>query len=105
MIIEMSTGHPFLPSSSDLDLLHKIVLKVGNLTPHLHNIFSKSPIFAGVVLPQVQHPKTARKKYPKLNGLLADIVHACLQIDPAERTSSTDLLRHDYFTRDGFIEK
>uniref|UniRef100_A0A8C8WCA0 Cyclin-dependent kinase-like 3 n=1 Tax=Panthera leo TaxID=9689 RepID=A0A8C8WCA0_PANLE len=105
MIIEMATGNPYLPSSSDLDLLHKIVLKVGNLTPHLQNIFSKSPIFAGVVLPQVQHPKNARKKYPKLNGLLADIVHACLQIDPAERTSSTDLLHHEYFTRDGFIEK
>ena len=29
MIIEMATGNPFLPSSSDLDLLHKIVLKVG----------------------------------------------------------------------------
>ncbi|XP_021494574.1 cyclin-dependent kinase-like 3 isoform X2 [Meriones unguiculatus] len=104
MIVEMATGHPYLPSSSDLDLLHKIVIKVGNLTPHLHNIYSKSPIFAGVVLPQVQHPKNARKKYPKLNGLLADIVHACLQIDPADRTSSTDLLQHDYFTRDGFIE-
>nr|XP_058915912.1 cyclin-dependent kinase-like 3 [Kogia breviceps] len=105
MIIEMATGNPYLPSSSDLDLLHKIVLKVGSLTPHLQNIFSKNPIFAGVVLPQVQHPKNARKKYPKLNGLLADIVHACLQIDPAERISSTDLLRHEYFTRDGFIEK
>ncbi|XP_057590985.1 cyclin-dependent kinase-like 3 isoform X1 [Hippopotamus amphibius kiboko] len=105
MIIEMATGNPYLPSSSDLDLLHKIVLKVGNLTPHLQNIFSKSPIFSGVVLPQVQHPKNARKKYPKLNGLLADIVHACLQIDPAERISSTDLLHHEYFTRDGFIEK
>ncbi|XP_054573812.1 cyclin-dependent kinase-like 3 isoform X2 [Eptesicus fuscus] len=105
MIIEMATGNPFLPSSSDLDLLHKIVLKVGNLTPHLQNFFSKSPIFAGVVLPQVQHPKNARKKYPKLNGLLADIVHACLQIDPAERISSADLLHHEYFTRDGFIEK
>ncbi|XP_066887750.1 cyclin-dependent kinase-like 3 isoform X4 [Kogia breviceps] len=57
MIIEMATGNPYLPSSSDLDLLHKIVLK------------------------------------------------ACLQIDPAERISSTDLLRHEYFTRDGFIEK
>ncbi|XP_012583367.1 PREDICTED: cyclin-dependent kinase-like 3 isoform X2 [Condylura cristata] len=105
MIIEMATGNPYLPSSSDLDLLHKIVLKVGNLTPHLQNIFSKSPIFAGVVLPQVQHPKNARKKYPKLNGLLADIVHACLQIDPSERISSSELLRHEYFTRDGFIEK
>ncbi|XP_058396429.1 cyclin-dependent kinase-like 3 isoform X2 [Diceros bicornis minor] len=105
MIIEMATGNPYLPSSSDLDLLHKIVLKVGNLTPHLQNIFSKSPIFAEVVLPQVQHPKNARKKYPKLNGLLADVVHACLQIDPAERISSTELLHHEYFTRDGFIEK
>ncbi|KAM5217283.1 cyclin-dependent kinase-like 3 isoform 2-T4 [Hipposideros larvatus] len=105
MIIEMATGNPFLPSSSDLDLLYKIVLKVGNLTPHLQNIFSKSPIFAGVVLPQVQHLDNARKKYPKLNGLLADVVHACLQIDPAERISSTDFLHHEYFTRDGFIEK
>nr|XP_036871967.1 cyclin-dependent kinase-like 3 isoform X2 [Manis javanica] len=105
MIIEMATGNPYLPGSSDLDLLHKIILKVGNLTPHLQNIFSKSPIFAGVVLPQVQHPKNARKKYPQLNGLLADIVHACLQIEPTERISSTDLLHHEYFTRDGFIEK
>ncbi|XP_062045127.1 cyclin-dependent kinase-like 3 isoform X2 [Lepus europaeus] len=105
MIIEMATGNPFLPSSSDLDLLHKIVSKVGNLTPHLQNIFSKNPIFTGVVLPQVQHTRNARKKYPKLNGLLADIVHACLQIDPAERMSSPELLHHEYFTRDGFIEK
>ncbi|XP_028907330.1 cyclin-dependent kinase-like 3 isoform X3 [Ornithorhynchus anatinus] len=105
MIIEMATGNPYLPSSSDLDLLHKIVIKVGNLTPHLQSIFLRSPIFSGVVLPQVQHPKNARKKYPKLNGLLADIVHACLQIDPEDRISSTALLHHDYFTRDGFIKK
>ncbi|XP_069849869.1 cyclin-dependent kinase-like 3 isoform X3 [Dipodomys merriami] len=105
MIIEMATGNPYLPSSSDLDLLHRIVLKVGNLTPHLQSIFAKSPIFDGVILPQVQHPQNARKKYPKLNGLLADMVHACLQIDPAERISSNDLLHHEYFTRDGFVEK
>ncbi|XP_060094315.1 cyclin-dependent kinase-like 3 isoform X3 [Heteronotia binoei] len=75
MIIEMATGNPYLPSSSDLDLLHKIVTKVGNLTPHLQSIFIRSPVFSGMVLPEVQHPKCARKKYPKLNGLLADMVH------------------------------
>uniref|UniRef100_A0A8C8SFX1 Cyclin-dependent kinase-like 3 n=1 Tax=Pelusios castaneus TaxID=367368 RepID=A0A8C8SFX1_9SAUR len=105
MIIEMATGNPYLPSSSDLDLLHKIVIKVGNLTPHLQSIFIRSPVFSGVVLPEVQHPKNARKKYPKLCALLADMVHACLQMDPINRISSTDLLQHDYFTRDGFIEK
>ncbi|XP_032995989.1 cyclin-dependent kinase-like 3 isoform X1 [Lacerta agilis] len=105
MIIEMATGNPYLPSSSDLDLLHKIVTKVGNLTPHLQNIFIRSPVFSGMVLPEVQHPKSARKKYPKLSALLADMVHACLQMDPADRISSADLLQHDYFTRDGFVEK
>ncbi|XP_020650089.3 cyclin-dependent kinase-like 3 isoform X2 [Pogona vitticeps] len=105
MIIEMATGSPYLPSSSDLDLLHKIVTKVGNLTPHLQSIFIRSPFFSGMVLPEVQHPKSARKKYPKLSALLADMVHACLQMDPADRISSADLLQHEYFTRDGFVEK
>ncbi|XP_062825443.1 cyclin-dependent kinase-like 3 [Anolis carolinensis] len=105
MIIEMATGNPYLPSSSDLDLLHKIVTKVGNLTPHLQSIFIRSPVFSGMVLPEVQHPKSAKKKYPKLNALLADMVHACLQMDPADRMSSADLLQHEYFTRDGFVEK
>ncbi|KAM6475132.1 cyclin-dependent kinase-like 3 isoform 3-T6 [Liasis olivaceus] len=105
MIIEMATGNPYLPSSSDLDLLHKIVTKVGNLTPHLQSIFIRSPVFSGMVLPEVQHPKSARKKYPKLSVLLADMVHACLQMDPADRISSADLLQHEYFTRDGFVEK
>ncbi|XP_054834492.1 cyclin-dependent kinase-like 3 isoform X2 [Eublepharis macularius] len=105
MIIEMATGSPYLPSNSDLDLLHNIVTKVGNLTPHLQDIFIRSPFFSGMVLPDVQHPKSARKKYPKLSGLLADMVHACLQMDPADRISSADLLKHEYFTRDGFVEK
>uniref|UniRef100_A0A8I5TTQ8 Serine/threonine-protein phosphatase n=1 Tax=Pongo abelii TaxID=9601 RepID=A0A8I5TTQ8_PONAB len=96
MIIEMATGNPYLPSSSDLDLLHKIVLKVGNLSPHLQNIFSKSPIFAGVVLPQVQHPKNARKKYPKLNGLLADIVHSQMEKGIFnERTGHSDQMANE----------
>uniref|UniRef100_A0A8C5SJB6 Cyclin-dependent kinase-like 3 n=1 Tax=Laticauda laticaudata TaxID=8630 RepID=A0A8C5SJB6_LATLA len=77
MIIEMATGNPYLPSSSDLDLLHKIVTKVGNLTPHFQSIFIRSPVFSGMVLPEVQHPKSARKKYPKLSALLADMVHVC----------------------------
>uniref|UniRef100_A0A8D0GRB8 Cyclin-dependent kinase-like 3 n=1 Tax=Sphenodon punctatus TaxID=8508 RepID=A0A8D0GRB8_SPHPU len=105
LIIEMATGNPYLPSSSDLDLLHKIVTKVGNLTPHLQSIFVRSPVFSGVVLPEVQHPTSARKKYHKLSALLADIAHACLQMDPTDRISSADLLQHEYFTRDGFIEK
>ncbi|XP_064377196.1 cyclin-dependent kinase-like 3 [Dromaius novaehollandiae] len=70
IMIEMATGNPYLRSSSDLDLLHKIVTKVGSLTPHLQSIFIRSPVFSGMVLPEVQHPKNARKKYPQLTALL-----------------------------------
>ncbi|OBS83197.1 hypothetical protein A6R68_22809, partial [Neotoma lepida] len=53
--------------NSDLDLLHKIVLKVGNLTPHLHNIFSKSPIFAGLRAKLLQEAKVNSFIKPREN--------------------------------------
>ncbi|XP_014340166.1 cyclin-dependent kinase-like 3 [Latimeria chalumnae] len=105
MIIEMCTGNPFLPGNSDLDQLHRIVTKVGNLTPHLQDLFSRSLAFTGMHLPEIQHSKSPRKKFPRLHPLLAEIVHLSLQIDPANRVSSTELIHHEYFTRDGFAEK
>ncbi|XP_075457284.1 cyclin-dependent kinase-like 3 isoform X6 [Ascaphus truei] len=57
VIIEMATGHAFLPGNSELDQLHKIVTK------------------------------------------------GCLQIEPSDRLSVTDLRKHEYFTREGFVEK
>ncbi|XP_029439868.1 cyclin-dependent kinase-like 3 isoform X2 [Rhinatrema bivittatum] len=105
MIIEMATGKAFLPGSSDLDQLHKIVAKVDKLSPRLQELFESNAVFAGVVLPEVHHPTNARKKYPRLSPLLADIVHSCLQIDPPDRVSATDLQQHDYFTREAFQDK
>ncbi|XP_030068072.1 cyclin-dependent kinase-like 3 isoform X4 [Microcaecilia unicolor] len=105
MIIEMATGKAFLPGSSDLDQLHKIVAKVDKLSPRLQELFESNAVFAGVVLPEVHHPTNARKKYPRLSPLLADIVHSCLQIDPSDRVSATDLQQHDYFTREAFQDK
>nr|XP_033783680.1 cyclin-dependent kinase-like 3 isoform X2 [Geotrypetes seraphini] len=105
MTIEMATGKAFLPGSSDLDQLHKIVAKVDKLSPRLQELFESNAVFAGVVLPEVHHPTNARKKYPRLSPLLADIVHSCLQIDPSDRVSATDLQQHDYFTREAFQDK
>ncbi|XP_072924057.1 cyclin-dependent kinase-like 2 [Hemitrygon akajei] len=105
MCIEMATGRPFLPGTSDLDQIHKIVTQVGNLTPRLKNLFSKNPIFAGVCLPDIQRPESPEKKLAKCNPLLTLLVKRCLQMDADKRASSTELLKHEYFTADGFSEK
>ncbi|XP_051869526.1 cyclin-dependent kinase-like 4 [Pristis pectinata] len=105
MSIEMATGSPYLPGNSDLDQIHKIVTQVGNLTPRLKSLFSKNPTFAGVCLPDIQRPESPEKKLSKCNPLLTLLVKKCLQMDADKRASSTELLKHEYFTADGFSEK
>ncbi|XP_078267192.1 cyclin-dependent kinase-like 2 isoform X2 [Rhinoraja longicauda] len=105
MSIEMATGSPYLPGNSDLDQIHKIVTQVGNLTPRLKSLFSKNPTFAGACLPDVQRPESPEKKLSKYNPLLTLLVKKCLQMDADKRASSAELLKHEYFTADGFSEK
>ncbi|XP_069754461.1 cyclin-dependent kinase-like 2 isoform X2 [Narcine bancroftii] len=105
MSIEMATGRPYLPGNSDLDQIHKIVTQVGNLTTHLRSLFSKNPTFAGACLPDIQRPESPEKKLSKCNPLLTLLVKKCLQMDADKRASSTELLKHEYFTADGFSEK
>ncbi|KAK6474839.1 cyclin-dependent kinase-like 3 [Huso huso] len=105
LAMEMTTGIAFLTGNSDLDQLHKIVIKVGPLTLHQQELYFQNPEFAVARLPEVYHPSSARKKYPKLNPLLAELVHSCLQIDPIDRTSCTQMLNHRFFTKDQFAEK
>ncbi|XP_067852291.1 cyclin-dependent kinase-like 2 isoform X2 [Heptranchias perlo] len=105
MSIEMATGNPYLPGNSDLDQIHKIVTQVGNLTPRLKSLFSKNPTFAGVCLPDIQRPESPEKRLLRCNPLLTLLVKKCLQMDPDKRSSCTELLKHEYFTADGFSEK
>ncbi|XP_067899825.1 cyclin-dependent kinase-like 2 isoform X2 [Heterodontus francisci] len=105
MSIEMATGNPYLPGNSDLDQIHKIVTQVGNLTPRLKALFSKNPTFAGVCLPDIQRPESPEKRLLRCNPLLTLLVKKCLQMDPDKRSSCTELLKHEYFTADGFSEK
>ncbi|XP_076129996.1 cyclin-dependent kinase-like 3 [Alosa pseudoharengus] len=105
LIIEMATSNAFLTGSSDLDQVHKIVCKVGPLTRHQLDLYFKNPTFAVARLPEVQVPKDHRKKFYQLPITLADLVDACLQIDPADRATCSKLLNHRYFTKDQFSER
>lgn len=59
-----------------MDSIYFLTLDViGPLTLHQQELYFQNPEFAVARLPEVYHPSSARKKYPKLNPLLAELVH------------------------------
>ncbi|CAL8265550.1 unnamed protein product [Merluccius merluccius] len=108
------------------------VVKVSNLCSHqvLHrypllNAFTKKPILTSKLwfmspeaitggryskfrkngLARVLPPKDPQKKYELSDPLLAQLVDACLKMDPKCRATCSELLRHPYFTRDSFHKR
>ncbi|XP_015201194.2 cyclin-dependent kinase-like 2 isoform X1 [Lepisosteus oculatus] len=105
LFVEMLTGDPLFPGDSDIDQLYHIMRCFGNLTPRHQELFYKNPIFAGVRLPEIKEKEPVERRYPKLSPTVLDLIKKCLQIDPDKRLPCSDLLQHEYFTKDGFTER
>ncbi|NXM67361.1 CDKL2 protein, partial [Serilophus lunatus] len=105
LITEMLTGEPLFPGDSDIDQLYHITKCLGNLIPRHQELFYKNPLFAGLRLPEVKEVESLDKRYPQLPAVMLDLAKECLQIDPDERSSCTELLQHDLFNKDGFAER
>ncbi|XP_072112622.1 cyclin-dependent kinase-like 2 isoform X2 [Mobula birostris] len=77
----------------------------GNLTPRHQELFYKNPLFAGLRLPIITETKLLEERYPKIPLMVIDLVKKCLHIDPNKRSSCTELLEHEYFTKDSFPDR
>ncbi|KAJ8403642.1 hypothetical protein AAFF_G00349680 [Aldrovandia affinis] len=105
LFVEMLTGDPLFPGDSDIDQLYHIMRCFGNLTPRHQELFYKNPVFAGVSLPEMTVKEPLEKRFPKLSAVVTDLTKKCLQIDPDKRPPCSDLLHHDFFTKDGFLAR
>ncbi|KAL4618173.1 cyclin-dependent kinase-like 2 isoform X2 [Arapaima gigas] len=105
LFVEMLTGEPLFPGDSDIDQLHHIIRCFGHLTPKHQEVFYKNPIFTGVSLPEVTEKITLEQRFPKFSPVVSDLTKKCLQIDPDQRPLCSDLLHHDFFTKDGFAAR
>ncbi|CAL8351199.1 unnamed protein product [Boreogadus saida] len=56
-------------------------------------------------LPPVQPPSEPTKKYKLSDKQLAELIEACLQMEPCKRSSCSQLLSQDYFTWDHFPDR
>ncbi|XP_071808473.1 cyclin-dependent kinase-like 4 isoform X1 [Asterias amurensis] len=102
---EMCTGEPLFPGDSDIDQLYHIIKCFGNLIQRHKEVFMKNPLFVGMRLPEVRNVEPLEKRFPRLTGLSIKVMKSCLHLDPDERPTCSQLIRHEFFQKDGFHEK
>ncbi|KAK2148987.1 hypothetical protein LSH36_472g00013 [Paralvinella palmiformis] len=105
LLAEMLTGEPLFPGDSDIDQLFHIVRCFGNLTPRHREVFHKNPLFVGMRLPEARDIEPLEKRFPRISKLSLDLMKQCLHLDANDRPTCSQLLRHEFFTKDGFAQR
>ncbi|XP_076452232.1 uncharacterized protein LOC143287868 isoform X3 [Babylonia areolata] len=105
LLSEMLTGEPLFPGDSDIDQLYHIVKCFGNLTPRHREVFLRNPLFVGMRIPEVREIQPLERKFTKVSPEALDFMKQCLRLDPDNRPTCTELLKHSLFTRDGFASR
>ncbi|XP_070186911.1 cyclin-dependent kinase-like 2 isoform X2 [Littorina saxatilis] len=102
LLSEMLTGEPLFPGDSDIDQLYHIVKCFGNLTQRHREVFLRNPLFVGMRIPEVREIQPLERKFTKVSPEALDFMKQCLRLDPDNRPTCTELLKHSLFGRDGF---
>ncbi|XP_053392878.1 cyclin-dependent kinase-like 2 isoform X11 [Mercenaria mercenaria] len=105
LLVEMLTGEPLFPGDSDIDQLYHIVKVFGNLTARHKEVFMRNPLFVGMRLPEVREVTPIEKKFTRMSNFSLALIKDCLKLDPDDRPTCSQLLKHEFFTRDGFAQK
>lgn len=104
---ELMRGEPIWPGKTDLDQLNLIQKSLGRLTnDQVHTIMNQS-IYDQLIVDQllafnnqianVKRPDALEDKIPVRVGQTGrDFVASCLQMNPSDRPSSSELLKHSY---------
>ncbi|CAL8347391.1 unnamed protein product [Arctogadus glacialis] len=104
----MATGNYFpVPTGKKfLEHIKMIITKVGPLTAIQEQQYFNNVKFSRELgaLPVGLPPTDLMEKYGLSDPLLAQLVEACLQMDPVDRWSCSALLRHPFYTQDHFHE-
>uniref|UniRef100_T1J364 cyclin-dependent kinase n=1 Tax=Strigamia maritima TaxID=126957 RepID=T1J364_STRMM len=104
LVAEMLTGEPLFPGESDVDQIFYITAFLGPLSERHREKLSANPMFVGMKF-NTDREMGAAHKLSSVSVLATELIKLCLQLDPNDRSSCTQLLNHKYFIWDRFPEK
>ncbi|CAG2195227.1 CDKL [Mytilus edulis] len=86
---------------------HKSTVLVipGNLTARHKEVFLRNPLFVGMRIPEVKETVPLEKKFNRISSNSLDLMKQSLRLDPDDRPTCTQLLKHEFFQKDGFITR
>ena len=105
MLPEMASGAPLFPGESDIDQLFHIMRCFGQLPPKLMDIFRQNPLFIGIKIPEnISSTESLEERFPTYPVDQLKLLKLCLKYEPDDRCTCEELMNHEYFTEDGFVE-
>ena len=97
------------PGENELDQLFLIQKCLGPLTSDHYETFLKNPRFLGMKFPDIQNLETIDKRYlGKLSPKALNFLKQLLKMNPSDRLTAIDALKHPYFDglrEDDFLRK
>jgi cyclin-dependent kinase-like len=105
LFAEMLTSEALFQGESDIDQLYMITKCFGSLIARHKEIFSRNPLFIGMRLPEPREIMPIERRYPRLSPAAMDIIKWSLRLDPSDRPTCTQLLKHELFQRNGWSDK
>ncbi|XP_033734922.1 cyclin-dependent kinase-like 1 isoform X26 [Pecten maximus] len=95
---ELLSGQALWPGKSDLDQIFQIKKTLGDLIASQKSAFSSNIFFQGLEIPNVEpeHYVPLELKFHKVSPNALDFMKNCLRMDPADRMTCEELLKHPY---------
>ncbi|XP_074027500.1 cyclin-dependent kinase-like 2 isoform X1 [Leptinotarsa decemlineata] len=105
LFAEMMTGDPLFPGESDIDQFHLIVKLLGKPCSRHEQLLCKNTEMKSAIKVPVESNIGFYKHFSTWPTLTIEFLEGSMNMDPQQRLSADDLLKHPYFTHDMFPQR
>ncbi|XP_050298932.1 cyclin-dependent kinase-like 2 isoform X2 [Anthonomus grandis grandis] len=105
LFAEMMTGDPLFPGESDIDQLYLIVRMLGKPCSRHQNFMARNTQLRPIIKTPSQESLGFYKVFQTWPLVAIDFLNSCTKMDPNDRLTAEELLKHTYFTHDKFPQR
>ncbi|XP_072395954.1 cyclin-dependent kinase-like 4 isoform X5 [Diabrotica undecimpunctata] len=105
LFAEMMTGDPLFPGNSDIDQFYLIVKMMGKPCSRHQHLLSKNSKLRTTVKFPTEESIGLYKHFESWPTLTIEFLESCMKMDPQQRLTADELLKHSFFTHDMFPQR